>query len=151
MPTTFQLSDSYSIVLVLTDNNIFLVHCHIRLTKYVGKAILLRHPLVRYIPHDGPLMRKAVLAESGDNKRIGQERHTCRPDRTLRLIIPRFLYTLRSYPMASRRIGTDGTKQLVVAQKSFHRGDRCIMSPSHPPNQKHILHQNDSETPDIPP
>ena len=65
--------------MALADNNILLVHGYIRLTGYVGRAILLRHPLVRYIPNNGLLMRKPVPAESGDNKRIRGERHPLHP------------------------------------------------------------------------
>ena len=77
--SSFQSSNSYSISSAFANNDILLLHRHIRLTRYIGRAILLRHSFVRYIPNDSLRMRKAMLAESGDNKRIRRERHTLHP------------------------------------------------------------------------
>lgn len=71
MPTTFQFSDSHSTVLALADNDVFFVHREIRLAGHVGRAVLFRHTFVGDISNDGLLMRKSVLAESGDNKICG--------------------------------------------------------------------------------
>ena len=75
----FQSSDSYSVSLALANNDVLFVHRYIRLTGYVGRAVLFGHTLVGYIPNDSLPVRKSVPAKSGDNKRIGRERHTLHP------------------------------------------------------------------------
>ena len=68
---------TYSIYsLTLTYNNIFLVHCYVRFANYVGRAILLGHAFIRYVPNNSFSMYESVFGESRYNKLIRWERNT---------------------------------------------------------------------------
>ena len=61
-----------SMICPLTNDDVFFVHRFRCFACNVGRAVLLRHPFVRYVSDDGSLVYKPMLTKGINNKLVGR-------------------------------------------------------------------------------